>query len=192
MRREYSAMTTSVDDQLARLLDTLDATGQRDNTIIVITADHGDHLGAHGHARGKASPLQAAWRTPLLIAGPGVTANATSDQLVSAIDLFPTVCGLAGVAAPKQLPGRDLNQGQQHQSVLIGLQQWRCLVTDRYSYAVQRDGDTWRCRHLIDHQADPWDLHDLQNEQPELCQHLHGLLVTQATSANDPLFISNI
>lgn len=191
MRREYSAMTTSIDDQLARLVHTLEVTGQRANTIIIITADHGDHLGAHGHARGKASPLQAAWRTPLLIAGPGVQPQMIDDQLVSAIDLLPTVCGLAGVKAPDGLPGRDIhhaNSQADHDSVLLGLGQWRCLVTERYSYAIERDGDHWRTRHLIDHLRDPWDLDDRQADEPKRCQALHQQLAAQARAAADPLF----
>ena len=53
MRREYSAMTTSIDDQVGALMDSLQRSGQFDNTIVILTADHGDHLGAQGRRRGR-------------------------------------------------------------------------------------------------------------------------------------------
>lgn len=191
MRREYSAMTTSLDDQLARLLNELKATGQIDNTVIVITADHGDHLGAHGHGRGKASPLQAAWRTPLLMAGPGIGAGAVDHALVGAIDLLPTCCALAGIDPPSGLPGIDVRSGQANQHLLVGLGTWRCLVSQRWSYAMELRDGTWHTRHLIDLANDPWDLDDRHQHEADHCRTLRQHLLDQMRQAGDPLSTSS-
>jgi arylsulfatase A-like enzyme len=185
MRREYSAMTTSVDDEIGRLLRQVDL----DRTLVVVTADHGDHLGSHGRRRGKASHLQAAWRTPLLIAGPGVTAGAVDDRLVSGIDLLPSICGMAGVRPPNGLPGIDLSSGARREQALIGLGNWRALVDETYCYAAAKDDEGWHCRHLINLDDDPWDLDDRQNAEPERAQAMHAAMLTMASAAGDPLLV---
>lgn len=184
MRREYSAMTTSVDEEIGRLLERVDLS----RTVVIVTSDHGDHLGAHGLRRGKASPLQAAWRVPLLIAGPGIAAGAVDDALVSAVDLLPTCCALAGVAPPEGLPGIDVRGGTPRQEVLVGLGTWRCLVTRRWSFAMELRQGAWHTRHLIDLAADPWDLNDLQHSETNICQHLQEELLAQMRQAGDPLW----
>jgi arylsulfatase A-like enzyme len=193
MRREYSAMTTSIDDQMGRLLQALEETGLAENTILVFTSDHGDHLGAHGRRRGKGTHLQSAWRTPLLIRGPGCGAGGLCESLVAGIDLFPTLCSMAGVACDRAAPfGRDvsdcfLRNAPSQESVLVGLKDWRCLVTAEWAYAVTWEDTTPRPLHLIRHTEDPFDLNDLQDAEPDVCKHCHQLLLDKMKEAKDPL-----
>jgi arylsulfatase A-like enzyme len=191
MQREYSAMTTSIDDEMGRLLNALEERGLRENTIVIFTADHGDHLGAHGNRRGKATPLQSAWRTPLIVSGPGVSFGETSDVLVSGVDLLPTICGLAGVRSHDGLPGHDVSAVAQD-SVLSGLGRWRALVTKKWCLAVEfpEDGRPV-CRSLVDLENDPYDLHDLQHELPEVRHKLHDQLMERLRGTDDPLAPQN-
>ena len=67
----YYAMTALVDDCVGRLLDALERTGQRENTIVVFTADHGDLVGEHGMAEKGGLLCDALVRVPLLLTWPG-------------------------------------------------------------------------------------------------------------------------
>jgi arylsulfatase A-like enzyme len=189
IRREYSAMVTSLDDQMQRLLSHLDVTGQRGNTIIIVTADHGDHLGNLGHARGKATHLQSAWRVPLIMCGPGIGQGCVNNDLVAGIDLFPTLGGLIDADVPANVAGIDIRHDQR-QHVLVGLRDWRCLVTHEWAYAMQRESDqTWTSLSLTDLKRDPWDLYQCHRNQPDICVDLQERLLTEMQAADDP-FVS--
>jgi arylsulfatase A-like enzyme len=91
----YYAHITALDAEMGRLLKRLDETGQADNTIVVYTSDHGDMMGSHGFG-GKRLPYEESCRTPFLVRYPGTApAGRTSDVLLSAIDIYPSLCGLA-------------------------------------------------------------------------------------------------
>lgn len=91
----YFGRVTEVDAQFGRLLDKLEATGEIDNTIIVITSDHGRYVGAHGFEAHNFGPFEEIYRVPLIVAGPGIAAGAESQSLVSLHDLCPTILDLA-------------------------------------------------------------------------------------------------
>jgi arylsulfatase A-like enzyme len=77
-----------------------------ENTVIVLWGDHGWHLGDHDLWH-KHTNFEEATRAPLIIAGPGIKAGKTSS-LTEFVDVFPTICDLAGVAIPKNLDGKSL------------------------------------------------------------------------------------
>lgn len=103
VQRLYAANVRQMDDFLARVLATLDETGQRDNTTIVITADHGDELLEHGHV-GHASTAHFATlyeellRIPLLIVDSRIVGPRRSSARVQLQDLMPTLLSLASVS----------------------------------------------------------------------------------------------
>ena len=95
-----------VDDCVSCMLRTLEESGNRSNTAIVFTDDHGDHLGAHCMYQ-KMEMYEEAIHVPLLIRVPGA-APRRHTGLVSHLDLLPTVLDLAGLDVPDGLPGRSL------------------------------------------------------------------------------------
>jgi iduronate 2-sulfatase len=101
----YYAATSYVDACVGRVLDTLDATGLADRTIVVLWGDHGWHLGDHGIWCKHTNYEQAA-RIPLVVALPGGRAAATA-AIVESVDVYPTLCELAGVPVPPKLDGRS-------------------------------------------------------------------------------------
>jgi arylsulfatase A-like enzyme len=106
-RREYAAVVTGLDRQVGRLLDALEAEGALANTLVVFTSDNGLALGSHG-LMGKQNLYEHSVGVPLVVAGPGVTPGRTTAAFAYLMDLFPTLCDLAGLPVPEGLDGRSL------------------------------------------------------------------------------------
>jgi arylsulfatase A-like enzyme len=104
---EYYALITHLDEQIGRLLEALEASGELENTIIIFAADNGLALGSHGLV-GKQSVYEHSVGVPLMFAGPGVPKNQKRDALVYLLDIFPTVCELTGVDVPNDIDGKSL------------------------------------------------------------------------------------
>jgi iduronate 2-sulfatase len=108
LRRAYYAAASFMDQQIGRILDSLEETGLTNETAIVFWGDHGYHLGEHG-IWCKVTNFEAATRVPLVISVPGQSApGAVSDALVELLDVFPTLAELAGLTPPKELQGKSL------------------------------------------------------------------------------------
>jgi len=103
---EYYGMITHLDGQIGRLLDVLEATGRKENTVIVFTSDQGLALGSHG-LMGKQNLYEHSMGTPLVFLGPGIPAG-TSSALAYLYDIFPTLCDLAGLPVPGGVEGKSL------------------------------------------------------------------------------------
>ena len=103
MKRAYLASVAFVDDQIGTILDALAQSPHADNTIIVVTSDHGYHLGDKRFV-GKFTLWEESTRVPLIFTGPGIAKGLAVDAPVSLIDLFPTLNDLAGIPNPV-LPG---------------------------------------------------------------------------------------
>lgn len=110
----YFNSLRSVDQQLVRLLDELDAQNLSDNTIVIFTSDHGEMGGAHG-LRGKGPfAYQEAIHIPLIVSHPDVKGGQDCASLTSHIDMVPTILSMCGVDSSKsgelarrELPGKD-------------------------------------------------------------------------------------
>ena len=109
IQARYYAMIAQIDDQLARILDTLDQTGQRKNSVIVFTADHGEALGDHGLLEKGCRFYEGLVRVPLIFSWPGhFQQYLRSDALVELLDITPTLLELAGLAVPDYVQGKSL------------------------------------------------------------------------------------
>jgi iduronate 2-sulfatase len=102
----YYAAVSYTDAQIGLLLDALDSLGLADNTIIVLWGDHGWHLGDHDMWC-KHSTFEQATRTPLLVSAPGIQPGNTKS-VSEFVDIFPTLCDLAGLPVPGHLHGKSL------------------------------------------------------------------------------------
>jgi len=172
----YYAHISAIDEQVGRLLDALRRRGQAASTLVVFTSDHGDMLWSQGTIK-KEQPWEESIRIPLLVRWPRrAPAGRTSDALVSAVDLAPTLLALMGCPVPDRMQGEDLSavalgradEGPDavlltepvivDQGLAQGIREWRGLRTARYTYARWWDGGGWV---LYDNQEDPYQLRNL-------------------------------
>jgi arylsulfatase A-like enzyme len=105
----YYAMIKLIDDQLARILQCLDDTGQRENTVVIYTTDHGETLGDHGLIEKGCRFYEGLVHVPLIVSWPGMFREGLrSDALVELQDQAPTLLELAGIDIPDTTQGRSL------------------------------------------------------------------------------------
>ncbi|TDU73196.1 choline-sulfatase [Prosthecobacter fusiformis] len=168
--RGYLASVAFCDAMLGQLLDALASGPNAKNTIVVFTSDHGWYLGEKKMWH-KGRLWEEATRIPLTIYAPGITKEDTvSDQPVSLIDLYPTLCDLVKVTRPEHLDGQSLLPLLRDPSAKSP----RPAVTtmgggDRASYAAR--SDRWRyiryadgSEELYDHQNDPHEWTNVASE----------------------------
>jgi len=107
LKHAYLASVSYVDAQLGRMIAALEEAGVRDNTIIIVWSDHGWHLGDMG-VWGKATNYEIGTRVPMMIWTPNMKVRGRkTDALVELIDIYPTLCDLAGVSKPAHLEGKS-------------------------------------------------------------------------------------
>lgn len=104
----YLATISFLDAQVGRVMDAIDALGQRENTIILFASDHGFHMGEHLHFQ-KTTLFEESARVPLIISVPGMEhPGQESDAMVEIVDFYPTLSELAGLPAPVKIAGISL------------------------------------------------------------------------------------
>lgn len=178
----YYAVISHLDEQIGRIFSALRETGQRDNTLVVFTADHGLAIGSHGLV-GKQNMYEHTINVPLVIAGPGVPAGERRAAQCYLRDLLPTICELAGVSAP-QVDGQSLapvmrGEKQEIYPFVVGYFQdsQRMIREGNWKLAWYPKIGRWQ---LFDVANDPHELRDLIDdaEQKERVAELHQKLQT--------------
>jgi arylsulfatase A-like enzyme len=106
-RGEYYAIITHLDAQIGRVLEALERSGQRDNTWIFFTSDHGLAVGQHG-LFGKQNLYDHSVRVPFLAVGPGVASGRRNEAPIYYQDVMPTTLELAGISPPEHIAYRSL------------------------------------------------------------------------------------
>ena len=144
-RWTYARLTERVDRQIGKVLGALRQAGLEDNTIVVFTSDHGDMDSSH-RTEHKSMSYEECARIPLMIQYPPMTKGGYVDNehLVSnGLDIFPTLCDLAGVVLQKESPGlslRPLLNGKpgasQRKYLMIESELCRAITDGRYKYSL--------------------------------------------------------
>ncbi|MCL4861208.1 MAG: sulfatase-like hydrolase/transferase [Caldilineaceae bacterium] len=109
LQAAYYAMIKLIDDQVGRIVQALEESGQRNNTVIIFTSDHGEMLGDHGLIQKGCRFYEGLVRVPLIWSWPGrFRQGLRSDALVALLDIAPTLLDLAGQPIPERMQGRSL------------------------------------------------------------------------------------
>jgi arylsulfatase A-like enzyme len=188
--RGYYAHIAALDDCFQQLLDTLDAAGIADDTIVVFTSDHGDMMESQG-LQYKLYPWEESIRVPLLIRYPRRLGRSSqrSPALLNSPDLMPTLLGLAGIEVPPGVEGTDYSTAAAParasmpassaflglpvpigEALRYGFAEYRGVRTLQHTYARSIDGP-WL---LYDNENDPYQMHNLC-AQPQ-AQEIHEKL----------------
>ena len=184
----YYAATSYMDAQLGRVLAALEATGQAKNTIVILWGDHGWHLGDHGMWCKHTNYEQAA-RIPFIVAAPGKLAGVSTPSLVESVDLYPTLCELAGLPVPEKLDGRsfartlgDLQVPTKEAIVHVyprGNRLGRAVRNERYrlvEWKVFGAAPESAELELYDYQQDPLETENIAVERPDVIAELRAVL----------------
>ena len=174
----YFGMVKRLDEALGRLLDTLKSLRLDEDTIVLFMTDHGNHFKTR-NAEYKRSCHEASIRLPVAIAGPGFQGKGRIQELVSLVDLPPTLVDAAGLPIPPSMQGRSIMPLVRQEPVawpaevflqISESQVGRAIRTKRWKYAVHApDKDGWRDagsdhyveQYLYDLDSDPYELQNL-------------------------------
>ena len=171
-RELYCAQISFLDEQIGRILDELDRLGLRNDTLVIYTSDHGELLGDHWGWQ-KQVAYEGSVRVPLVVRFPGGPAGERLSPFVDLLDIFPTICDLAGIPLPGEYPGGSLRM----------VAEGTCTARDR-TVQFFHFGHDWRRRFLgvrderyklaywvrdgfeefYDLKNDPGELHNLRKE----------------------------
>ncbi|MBM3474111.1 MAG: DUF4976 domain-containing protein [Armatimonadetes bacterium] len=169
----YYAMIELIDDQVGRILDALEATGQRENTIILFHSDHGEMLGDHGLLLKGPYFYDCAVKVPLIVSWPGrFEQGLRSDALVELTDLAPTLMEACGLPVPKRMQGRsflpiltgEADPSRHRDSVYC--ESYNALTSHGPSAQATMYFDG-RHKLCVYHVTDEGELYDLQNDPQE-------------------------
>lgn len=185
MIRAYYASVSFVDEQVGRVLDTLDRLHLRENTIVVFWGDHGYHLGEKGKWSKAYSLFEVGLRVPLIIALPGGKAGVT-ERPVQLLDLYPTLAELCGLPRPANNEGHSLvsllrnpQAKWNYPAYSVTLFQGKLgksVRTGRWHYVEWAEGQAGSM--LFDHSNDPLELKNLAADPAyaKTVQEMKGLL----------------
>jgi arylsulfatase A-like enzyme len=197
----------SLDEGIGRIIETLTARGELENTYIVFTSDNGYHLGQHRFLNGKFLVYEEDIRVPLIIRGPGVRAGATVEQMAVNIDLAPTMARWGQASPDRVMDGQSLTP-------LLGpggeTQNWRkdflvelyrmlppagngevikAVRTEHEVYVEYRSGS----RELYDLRTDPYQLQNIYaTADPAHIADLSARIVELAVSRGNPPTVESV
>lgn len=191
---KYFGMVRCIDDNVGRLLQTLDERGITEKTIVVFTSDHGDLCFEHGRLN-KGNPYEASAKIPMIVAAPGkIAAGTRVDEALGTVDFAPTILSLLGKQPPAETQGRNFSTLLQGKSDawrdVTFLRNggtkpaWIAAVTDQHKLVLSVSDRAW----LFDHQNDPDELKN-QIDAPantEIVKQLAESLVAYGEKNNDP------
>lgn len=207
-RRTYAAMVATVDEAVGRVLDALDASGQRQRTLVFFFSDNGGPMtkrnanaSHNGILRGqKGDVFEGGIRVPFLVSWPGrLPAGGSYDQPVIALDVLPTALAAAGAKRDPGLPpldGVDLlpfltgsNQAAPHARLF-----WR--MDAGAAFAVREGKWKWfrtyeNAPQLYDLSTDPGERNDLAGKHPDIAARLAGAAAEWNRGLATPVWVNN-
>jgi arylsulfatase A-like enzyme/Tfp pilus assembly protein PilF len=178
----YDAEIAGVDRQIGRIVDTLKREGILENTLLIVTADHGESLGEHGEQTHAIFVYDATVHVPLILRYPKLFSPRVYDGPVRSVDITPTVLDILGLAANKSVDGRGLLGALRGKEPAPKLAQYSESLLSEVGFGMAplfaiRDGGYKYVRaprpELYDLRKDPNELHDLTGQLPRVAAKLN-------------------
>ena len=199
----YYGMVKRLDEAYGRIHDALKSLGLSENTIVLFTSDHGCHFKTR-NGEYKRSCHESSIRVPTVFTGPGFRGGGRLEELVSLVDLPPTLLEAAGIETPASMQGRSIlpilrgNQNDWQEEVFIQIsesQTGRAVRTARWKYGVDApeaegpSADRYVEQYLYDLRADPYELNNLVGleSHSSVCQFLSKRLIRRMSEAEESI-----
>jgi iduronate 2-sulfatase len=177
---------TYADALVGRILDKLDQLKLRDNTIVILWGDHGWHLGEHA-IWGKHALFEESLRSPLVISYPGIPQPGNPTySIVETLDIFPTVCELAGLKVPTYVDGQSLlpilrkPETKGHPAISYSKKGTLTIRTKNHRLITHEDGTF----ELYDHRSPDAETKNLAGSQSKLVSELNKTLSARINTRN--------
>lgn len=190
--RGYYACVSYTDAQVGKVLNELERLGLADNTIVVLWGDHGWNLGDHTYWN-KHSTFESSMRIPLMVRAPGIKGGTHTTGLTESIDIYPSLCELAGLPTPATVEGKSFvpllrfPHRPWAEAAVGRYVRGDTIRTADYRYTEYRDNRGAGPRKsdmLYDHRTDALENHNV-SQNPELAETVHALnQALQATKAS--------
>jgi arylsulfatase A-like enzyme len=171
----YYAFCSLVDDQVGRVLQALQESGQAQNTLVIYVSDHGDYMGAHRLMLKGIPAFEEAYRTPLIISGAGLPGGKIIRQRLSHLDLAESILPLLGLPAPAQTGaalGRSilplLEEGPRGQAAQAGWSSQHFAECHGQRFAYTQRVLWWENYKYVFNGFDQDEFYDLANDPHEL------------------------
>lgn len=148
--RYYFSSVSGVDREFGRIMDALEASGEKDNTIVVFSADHGEMMGSHDEGA-KNIPQEESYLIPYVIRYPEVLEHRIEDLMFGGPDVMPTLLALSGLSEniPEDLDGTDYQR--------------KGVRTERYTFVIEKDTEGQFNKYAIyDNEKDPYQMINLE------------------------------
>lgn len=181
----YDAEIAGVDRQIGRIVDTLRNNGLLDNTLLIVTADHGESLGEHGEQTHAIFVYDATVHVPLMIRYQRMFAPAVYDGPVRSVDIAPTVLGALGLEGGDSTDGHDLHAAMQGKEPAPNLPQYSESLLSEVGFgmaplfAIRHDGYKYIRAprpELYDLRKDPQELQNILPALPRVAAKLDAEL----------------
>jgi len=188
-RRHFYAMVTHLDENLGRIMQTVKDRGAWDDTIWIVTSDHGDYLGDHNITSKSDRPYDGAMRIPLIFRGPGVPEGVATDELVEILDVMPTVLDMLGLPQTAGNQGISLvpvmRGGVGREAIYMEGLNNKILRSKKATYAIYSNGEEI----LFDLERDPHQLRNLSLDPSarDLLDEMRVALLRKTIEVVDPL-----
>ncbi|MCH6267215.1 sulfatase [Neobacillus citreus] len=214
----YFAAISGIDDQFGRILQFLKEENLEENTIVVLTSDHGEMMGSHG-LMAKHVWYEESIGVPFCVRWPGVIPQTRTELLLNTVDIMPTLLSLLDLEIPSSVEGADLSgyilnrqsggPGEAYISAYPGRKEaieafreagldnrefgWRAVRTHNFTYVIHHGyaPDDELVRLLYDLKNDQYQLHPEQIEDPSAhpaALELEGKLCRWLKDLNDPFY----
>lgn len=200
----YYGMVKRLDEALGRMLDALKSTGLAERTVVLFTSDHGCHFKTR-NAEYKRSCHESSIRVPTALQGPGFDGGGRITELVSTVDLTPTLLDAVGIPVPVEMQGRSIlpltvgnSEGWPEETFvqISEAQVGRAVRTHRWKYGVdapechgaqEAGSDRYVEQYLYDLEADPYELCNLigMTSHQEVAQIMRQRLVRRMVEAGE-------